>query len=625
MKIPKRKGTLVAALLVMSIVAAACGSSGTKKSGDVAVATTSAEEGKKAQEDRDKLQASGQDTRAAAEKPVPGGKLIYGLEADSANPWAHFATSCAISCFQVFQTITDPLFVVDKDQKLTPYLIKSYQVSADSKTHTWTVRDGIQFHDGTPLDGAAVKYNVDVCKASGLYGPIYGNVEKVEASGQTVTITAKTAWAPMEYSFASFSCSYMFSPKWMKTLELNPLRKDGPNKDADTAATPVTGKLNEPVGLGAFKFVSYTAGNGNSFKAAKNTNYWRKAEGLPYLDEVELVVAVDIQSRSAGLRSGQFNIIHNSNSDEIAKFEKDKDKFNQIQANAFAETNYILLNNGAGTNPVWAAANAKDGTMDPKGTNAASPLLNLPCRRALAGAIDLERYNKERGAGIVKSANGIFPPGANGYLADTGYPKFDLVAARAEMDKCLAAIGKPVVEFTFNTTNDTFNVESNQLIVAMWKEAFGDKVKAPVTPIEQGQYIGLALAGNYNAQGWRALNSIDLDQVYVRLHSVGSAPIGPNALNWQRIQNSEIDKALETQRATSDPTIRKTAAETVNKELGKNAYNWWVSWALWGIVSNPRVRNITDLTIPDTKTTIMPVIAGRHSLTQIWCQEGKCG
>lgn len=135
----------------------------------------------------------------------------------------------------------------------------------------------------------------------------------------------------------------------------------------------------------------------------------------------------------------------------------------------------------------------------------------------------------------------------------------------------------------------------------------------------------MALAGNYNAQGWRALNSIDLDQVYVRLHSVGSAPIGPNALNWQRIQNSEIDKALETQRATSDPTIRKTAAETVNKELGKNAYNWWVSWALWGIVSNPRVRNITDLTIPDTKTTIMPVIAGRHSLTQIWCQEGKCG
>ena len=37
-------------------------------------------------------------------------------------------------------------------------------------------------------------------------------------------------------------------------------------------------------------------------------------------------------------------------------------------------------------------------------------------------------------------------------------------------------VGTESIEFTFNTTNDPFNVESNQLIVSMWQEAFGDQV-----------------------------------------------------------------------------------------------------------------------------------------------------
>jgi peptide/nickel transport system substrate-binding protein len=417
-------------------------------------------------------------------------------------------------------------------------------------------------------------------------------------------------------------CGYMFSPKWLRSLPSNPLRQ-GPLADPETAATPPTGKDAEPVSLGAFKFKSYQPGNGNSFDAVRNDDYWRKDEGLPYLDEVELVVAVDIDGRSNGLRSGQFNIMHTDNGDELAKYQKDK-SFNQVTSDAFAETGYIMLNVAEGTNPTYAKLTGKDGTMDPKGQNAASPLLKVECRRALAEAIDLDRVVKERTAGIDKPANGPFPPGSIGYLQDSGYPKYDVKAAQADMDKCLAAIGKPAAEFTYNTTNDPFNVETNQLVISMWKDAFGDKVKTSVTPVEQGQYIGLALVGNFNAFAWRNHGGVDPDQQFVWWYSGLSSPIGQSAINFGRFQDPDIDKALLTQRTQADPAVRKAATEEINRSFGKNVWNLWNWWTTWGIPTNKKVHDVTNLTLPGSSEKIAPLISGHHGIAQIWCDGGKC-
>ena len=46
----------------------------------------------------------------------------------------------------------------------------------------------------------------------------------------------------------------------------------------------------------------------------------------------------------------------------------------------------------------------------------------------------------------------------------------------------------------------------------MWDEAFGDQVRATITPIEQGQYIGLALTGSFQALGWRSHFGADPDE-----------------------------------------------------------------------------------------------------------------
>ncbi len=527
----------------------------------------------------------------------------------------------------IFRAVTDSLFTTDETTEFVPYLVSSVETNEDSTEWTMTIRDGIIFHDGTPLDGAAVKYNLDTCRFSPLTGPAFLGLNDVTADGQTVTMTYADPSALGPMVLRTEVCGMMFSPTWMQTLPNNPLL-------SEEEAAAATGNPAEPVGLGAFKFVSYTPGNGNSFIAERNEDYWRgdgpnsvTNEGLPYLDEVEFVVAVDIQGRSNGLKSGQFDIIHTANADEIAKFEGN-DEFKLLQANDFGATSHYLVNSAQGENPTLAFVRGVDNVvMDPGGLNAANPMIHLSCRRAFAHAIDRQRVADERGAGIVTPANGPFPPGSIGYLEDSGYPDFDLEAAAAEFETCKTEHGAVPVEFTFNTTNDAFNVETNELVASMWADAFGDEVNVTIAPIEQGQYIGLALAGVFQVQSWRNHAGVDPTEQWYWWNSATASPIDPEvpelALNFGRFQDAAMDAEFTTIRQSTDPAARKAAAEEVNRLFGENVWNFWTTWTLWGIVANPRVQNITNMEIPD-QTTTFPVIAGKHHLTQIWCTEGDC-
>jgi peptide/nickel transport system substrate-binding protein len=410
----------------------------------------------------------------------------------------------------------------------------------------------------------------------------------------------------------------MFSPQWLGSLPDVPQRKEGgPAYDATLAATPANGDPAKPVGLGAFKFESYTPGNGNSFKAVRNPDYWRGPKGitgenLPYLDAIEAVVAVDIDSRQNAVKSGQFDVMHTANADSISQL-KDDSSLRTIYTNRYGDTSYILLNNGTGS------------TIDPEGKNAKSPLLVLECRRALAEAIDRDRFNEERAAGLSQGANGPYPPGALGYLKDSGYPNYDVAAAQKDMDTCLQKTGTPSIDFAYNTTNDPFNVESNTLIISMWKEAFGDKVQTKLTPIEQGQYIGLALNGTFQAFSWRNHSGLDPDQQRVWWQSASAVPYGTPAPNFGRIVDPVIDDALNTIKTNADEATRKTAAETINKEFGKQVWNLWLYWTLWSVVSQPYVHGVELHKIPDsTEDGIGLAFAGRHEVNQMWCDNGKC-
>ena len=621
----RRLSKLLAVLLALALVAAACGSGDDETTDETA---PDDEQQQQVEADREENAAEGEDTREVEEGPTHGGRLVYGIEADSANPWTHYATSCAISCRMIFRVITDGLFVTDENGEIQPYLAETVEPNDDFTEWTMTIREGISFHDGTPLDGAAVKYNIDTCRLSPLTGPAFFGLDEVTSEGQSVTLKYAAPEALGPKSLRTEVCGMMFSPEWMQTLSNNPLL-------TEEEAAAATGDPSSPVGLGPFKFVSYTPGNGNSFIAERNEDYWRGSgpnsltdEGLPYLDSVELVVAVDIQGRSNGLKAGQFDIMHTANADEIAKYEGDND-FVLLQANDFGETSYILLNTAEGENAVLGTVRGEASPliMDPGDLNSSNPLTHLSCRRALAHAIDQQRVADERWAGIAAVANGPFPPGSIGYLADSGYPQFDLEAAAAEWETCKTDHGTVPVAFSFNTTNDAFNVETNELTASMWTDAFGDEVDVSITPIEQGQYIGLALAGVFQAQGWRNHAGVDPTEQWYWWNQATASPIAPEvpelALNFGRFQDEAMDEQFTIIRQNPDPAARKAATEEVNRLFAENVWNFWYVWTVWGIMANPRVQNITGLEIPGYGPS-KPVIAGKHHVAQIWCTEGDC-
>ena len=80
----------------------------------------------------------------------------------------------------------------------------------------------------------------------------------------------------------------------------------------------------------------------------------------------------------------------------------------------------------------------------------------------------------------------------------------------------------------------------------MWTEAFGDQVNVTITPIEQGQYIGLALVGDFEALGWRSHFGADPDAQRKWWQSAGASPIGVLALNFGRFKDPVIDEAFDT-------------------------------------------------------------------------------
>ncbi len=617
--------SLLAIFMTFVLIAAACGSSDDDDDSSSADDDTTVDADDTSTDDG---ASAGDDDTGATGEPVFGGRLIYGIEADSANPWTHYGTSCATSCGMVLRAISDSLFLADVDGNLVPHLVEPGSVSQNADFTQWTfdVREGISFHDGTPLDGAAVKYNIDTCRFSPLTGPAFLGLVSVEAAGQTVTLNYSGPSAVGPQTLRAGVCGNMLSPTWMATLSNNPLLTDAEREVAN-------GNPAAPVGLGAFKYESYTPGNGNSFVAVRNEDYWRGPNGitgevLPYLDAIEFVVSVDIQGRSNGLKGGQFGIIHTANSDEIAKYQDDDD-FTIIASDLGGQTSHILLNVGQGNNPTLAAVRGlEELPVDPGGANANNPLVHLSCRRSLALALDQDRYAEERGAGIVRVANGPYGPGAVGFVEDSGYPTFDIDAARAEFENCKTDSGQNPVTFSYNTTNDAFNVESNELVAAMWTEAFGDEIAVTIQPIEQGQYIGLALAGVFQAQGWRNHGGVDPVEQWFWWHSASASPINPAvpelALNFGRFQDAEMDAAINTLRGNPDPAARVEAAETVSRQFGKNVWNIWTHWTLWGIAANPRVQSITEMPIPDSTLPAISVLGGRHHIPQIWCTDGDC-
>jgi peptide/nickel transport system substrate-binding protein len=221
-----------------------------------------------------------------------GGSLVIGRgeDADSLDPIrsGSFATGDTIAL------IYDTLTTLDMDGSVVPNLAESWEVSEDGLTYTFTLREGIAFHDGTPFNAEAVKAHFDrtIDPASGGRSASWiDQLQETNVVGDNaVAMVLKAPWSPL-----------------LATLTVSAFGIPSP-----TAVAQFGDDYGQnPVGTGPFMFQEWVPGD--HITLVKNPSYqcflpYVENTGAPYLDEVVWRVIPETQSLITALEAGELSL-----------------------------------------------------------------------------------------------------------------------------------------------------------------------------------------------------------------------------------------------------------------------------------------------------------------------------
>jgi peptide/nickel transport system substrate-binding protein len=219
-----------------------------------------------------------------------GGSLIIGRGEDAEHLDPGFAGS--FSTIDTVSLIYDPLTVMDMDKSIKPLLAESWDISPDGTVYTFKLRSGVQFHDATPFNAEAVKFNFDRIMdpnagARGAAG-LRGLKSTVVVDDLTVRFTLDAPFGPFLQVLAGGSYGI-------------------PSPTAVNQWGPADyGK--HPVGTGAFMFKEWIPSD--HITLVKNPQYqsylpYVNNTGAPLLDEVTFRVIPETQSLIASLEADE--------------------------------------------------------------------------------------------------------------------------------------------------------------------------------------------------------------------------------------------------------------------------------------------------------------------------------
>ena len=208
--------------------------------------------------------------------PVPGGSVVYGMTQDLASLDPHVDTDAGTRdvVFNLYEGLVKPT----SDGGFIAAVASDYTISDDAKTYTFTLRDGVTFHDGTSVTIEDVKYSID------RYAEIQGESSAFSSLVDSVEVQDdKTLVVNLKESYSEFLP--------MMTIAIIPQSNEDP--------------AGNPIGTGPFKYVSYTPGQ--NLELEKYDGYWQ--EGVPSLDSVEFKFIADVDTAFVELQAGTIDIL----------------------------------------------------------------------------------------------------------------------------------------------------------------------------------------------------------------------------------------------------------------------------------------------------------------------------
>ena len=223
--------------------------------------------------------------------------------------------------------VYEPLVRYGAGGKLLPWLAESWRASADGKTYTFKLRQGIKFTDGVPFDAEAVKKNVDAIMANRAR---HGWLELANQIDRVEVVDATTV---------NFVLKNQYYPFLQDMSLVRPFRFISP------ASIPASGNTAEgikaPVGTGPWQVVELRQGESDLFK--RNDGYWGKK---PIYDEIMFKVLPDPNTRALALESGQVDLAYGTGvltPDAIQRFQSMKGRFTVAMSQPLA-TRALAIN-----------------------------------------------------------------------------------------------------------------------------------------------------------------------------------------------------------------------------------------------------------------------------------------
>lgn len=279
-------------------------------------------------ETEDSAQPTSEATQSAA--PVMGGDLTVGIAQDlddTLDPHTMVSAGTREVLFNVYEGLVKP----DTKGNLLPAVASEYKINDAGDTFTFTLRDGVKFHNGNTVTVKDVVYSIKRAAGLDTGTPLidgFDAVESVESTDdKTVVVTLKE---PNIEFLALFTAAII--------------------PDGNDPATEV-------IGTGPFKFVSRSPQE--NIILQKFDGYWGTA---PYVDNVTYKIIDNAETLVMSLKSGALDLVAHLTSAQVKElgegFMVDEGTMNLVQA--------VYLNNSV------------------------EPFNNIEVRQALSYAIDRE-------------------------------------------------------------------------------------------------------------------------------------------------------------------------------------------------------------------------------------------
>jgi len=371
-------------------------------------------------------------------------KIAYSSTIDTWDPIASFSTEAAY-----LPNVYETLLKINKSgsaETYTPVLAESWSVSEDKLSYTFNLRPGVKFHDGEPMNAAAVKASIEAAKDHGGAGFIWASLDNVEVVDDLTVKFNLSNPQPVDLIASSMYAAYIVSPKALEGFAADE------NFWAD----------GKSYGTGPYMVESYTPDVEAVF--TQNPEYWGGWEAGQY-EKVVASLVPEATTRQQMLEGGEVDLAERLPSENLDTFESDPN-YTVFKEPSFF--NYIAYFN----------------TLRP-------PLDNVKVRRALSYAIPYQDIIQIGVNGLGTQSFGPVPAGVFPWDDSVGQYTYDLEKAKALLKEAGHEGGGFSLRMTYTASN-----AAEEAFAPLIKDSFQEiGVEVTIEALALGEQLKLARSG----------------------------------------------------------------------------------------------------------------------------------